>query len=456
MDLSSQNFKQKWLLAHAARAASASLLAELMCASRARTLALIDAYAAALGDGLAVPYSTQLNPPLWELGHIGWFQEYWLTRNPQSALGHQADPTCPRTESLLPQADALYNSSRVTHTSRWQLPLPDLAATKRYLGDTLASTLALLANSPNDDVALYFYRLALFHEDMHSEAAVYMAQALGLALPAALITNQPAATNAAALSGLNPATLQLPATDWLLGYAKHQADTATKSALPVQTAPGFAFDNELVPHWVTVPACEIDASPVTWRRYLPFMAAGGYGEASFWSAAGWQWLESGQGIGLAVAPTAQGTEPTARQRYPRYLRPTGLAEPIWQTYRFGQWQALDLDAPACHLSYFEAQAWCRWAGRQLPTEVQWEYAAMTQPNFGWGAVWEWTASPFMPYPDFAPHPYIDYSAPWFDGRPVLRGASWATSPRMAHPRYRNYFTPERNDLHAGFRSCAVA
>jgi ergothioneine biosynthesis protein EgtB len=436
MDLSSQNLAKKWLVADAARAASASLLAELLCASRARSLALADAYAAVLGNGLTVPYSTQLNPPLWELGHIGWFQEFWLARNPQRALGHQADPSCPRTDSLLPQVDALYNSSLVAHASRWQLPLPDLAATKRYLADTLASTLDLLANSPDDDAALYFYRLALFHEDMHSEAAVYMAQALGLALPAALIAT-PQTASAAPTQGVNPATLKLPATDWLLGYANHQADMAASPTRPSPSAPGFAFDNELGSHRVTVPACEIDARAVTWRRYLPFVVAGGYGQANFWSAPGWQWLQSGQG-----------------QCDPRYVR-LSQPESIWQVCRFGQWQPLDLDAPACHLSYFEAEAWCRWAGRQLPTEAQWEYAAMTQPAFDWGAVWEWTASPFMPYPGFAPHPYVDYSAPWFDGRPVLRGASWATSPRMAHPRYRNYFTPERNDLHAGFRSCAA-
>jgi ergothioneine biosynthesis protein EgtB len=439
------------------------VLIELLCASRARTLALADAYAAALGNGLVVPYNTQLNPPLWELGHIGWFQEFWLTRNPQRALGHRADPNCTRSASLLPQSDALYNSSLVAHASRWQLPLPDLAATKCYLSDTLESTLALLANSPQDDAALYFFRLALFHEDMHSEAAVYMAQALGLALPAALITTQQTAGVAPA-PRVSPATVHLPATDWLLGYAINQdftqddipsdaqTDTPASNALPGAGAPGFAFDNELGPHRVSVQACEIDASPVTWRRYLPFVAAGGYVQASYWSDPGWQWLQSGQGAGLNTP-----TQRAPAQRCPRYLRSAGLnqTEHGWFVSQFGQWQALDLDAPASHLSFFEAEAWCRWAGRQLPTEAQWEYAAMTQPDFDWGRVWEWTASAFKPYPGFEPHPYVDYSAPWFGSRPVLRGASWATSPRMMHPRYRNYFTPERNDLHAGFRSCSL-
>jgi EgtB-related family protein len=122
--------------------------------------------------------------------------------------------------------------------------------------------------------------------------------------------------------------------------------------------------------------------------------------------------------------------------------------------RFGTWLDLVPAAPASNLTCHEAEAWCAWAGRRLPTEEEWEYCATTQPDMQWGEVWEWTASPFAPYPGFTPHPYRDYSAPWFGSRRVLRGASTATHARMRHPRYRNFFTPERNDILAGFRSCA--
>ena len=117
---------------------------------------------------------------------------------------------------------------------------------------------------------------------------------------------------------------------------------------------------------------------------------------------------------------------------------------------------LDAREAASHLTLHEAEAWCRWAGRRLPTEAEWECAACSAPDaFRWGDVWEWTGSQFEPFPGFEPHPYRDYSAPWFDGRPVLRGASHCTQPRMRHPRYRNFFTAARNDVPAGFRSCAV-
>ena len=436
----SEQVAQRWAEAHAARTANAKLLATLLQISRARTLALVDAYQLALGAGLPVPCSPQLNPPLWELGHVGWFQEYWIARNPQRPLSVNANPDAPRTASRLPHADALYNSSLVPHASRWHLPLPDLHATKAFLESSLDATLALLADEDESDAdaALYFYRLALFHEDMHGEAAVYMAQALGITLPPTLA---PMHTPHCPPSATRPAqSLRFETADWTLGYAN-----TTQATPPGQTAPGFAFDNELAPHTVSLNAYEIDGRPVSWRRYLPFVTAGGYTDPQYWSGAGRQWL------------SAQTTSPTQTVLCPRYLRQSNVAagEPIWEQCLFGHWQARNLDTPACHLSYFEAEAWCRWAGRQLPTEAQWEQAAMTRPDFQWGEVWEWTASTFSPYPGFEAHPYRDYSAPWFGSRPVLRGASQATSARMAHPRYRNYFTPERNDIHAGFRTCST-
>ena len=376
---------------------------------------MVQAYATALGPQLNVPYAPELNPPLWELGHIGWFQEFWIGRNPQRALGTRADPACTRNPSILDGADALYDSSKVAHATRWHLPLPTLDATLANLSATLSATLACLEDTAaDDDTSLYFYRLALFHEDMHAEAAVYMAQNLGLFLSDGLARPR-SVQSANVLAALRPAPVlaapcRVEAGEWQLGLT--------------HSTPGFAFDNELAAHRVEVPCFDIDSVVVSWRRYLE---------------------------NLPAAPDGASPSPTG----PRYLRqrPGALGGWVWEQCRFGQWVGLDLDAPACHLSYAEVQAWCQRAGRALPTEAQWEKAAMTHTSFQWGEVWEWTASIFEAYPGFEAHPYRDYSAPWFGSRPVLRGACTATVGRMVHPRYRNYFTPERTDIYAGFRTC---
>jgi len=376
----------------AVRIAGAADLAQALPAARADTLATFDVYADALAhSGMAVPRAAGLNPPLWELGHIGWFQAWWTLRNPQRSRGHQADPAATR----LPQPrDALYDSSRAAQATRWDLLLPDAASLQAELADQLQACLTLLTRTPAQTDALYFFRLVLLHEDMHHEAALYMAQALGLPVTDPRWQPQP-------LSGPRR-LLHLGGGPWQLGHTPEV---------------GFAFDNECGVQLHELTDYAIDDRVLTWADYLPF-------------------VESVGAVGV-----------------PRYLR---QVDGEWQVWRWGRWQPLDINLPACHLSQPEALAWCLWAGRRLPTEAEWEHAALTQPErFRWGAVWEWTATEFAPYPGFEPHPYCDYSAPWFDGRPVLRGASFGTQPRLHHPRYRNFFTADRTDIFAGFRTCAA-
>lgn len=402
--------------ADAARSAGKAGLSHALLDSRARTLEMFAAYEAALGPDLRVPCSPELNLPLWELGHISWFTDWWIARFPERVRGAAAYPDAARTPARQAargvDADALYNSSAVAHPTRWSLELPDADAVRADLKASMYDTLACLDAATEDDDSLYCFRLALFHEDMHAEAAVYMAQTLGF---------DPYAHGARRFDVPAPtahASLALDAGHWVLG----------------RNGPGFDFDNERAQHSVEIAGLSLDNVPVSWARYLPFIESGAADQREFWSEAGW---------------ASRQARPNA---WPRYLRQSAEG---WQASRFGQWQALDLNASACHLSAFEAQAWCRWAGRRLPTEAEWEAAAHRLSGFVWGSVWEWTASAFAPFPGFEPHPYRDYSLPWFDGRPVLKGASPATVPRMRHRRYRNYFTPDRNDIVAGFRSVAA-
>ena len=381
MDATYRGYSKEQSKAQGLRSGGKAPLREALLETRRRTLALADAYSAALAPaGMQVAYAPGLNPPLWEWGHVAWFQDYWIARNRQRSLGDRAGPGHDRAPSLLPQADRWYDSSRVEHRSRWTLPLPDGRATRDYLAATLDETLQLLAALPDeaghDD--LYFFRLVALHEAMHAEAASYMARSLGVQLPDAETVDQG--------KGDVLADLSLPAQTFRLGA---EAD-------------GFAFDNESTAHEIDLGAFEIDAQPVSWARFMAGVDAG------------------------------------ACER-----------QPAWDTAA-----ALDPHAPAVHLSAFEAEAWCRWAGRRLPTEAEWECAALQAPGFEWGRVWEWTATPFVPYPGFRPHPYREYSQPWFGSRRVLRGASHATSPWLVHPRYRNFFEPDRSDIFAGFRSCA--
>jgi gamma-glutamyl hercynylcysteine S-oxide synthase len=392
------------------RCADKELLSLALMDSRNHTLRWIAAYERALGPTLKVPLSAEVNPPLWELGHIGWFQEYWIARNVQRARGAACDPTHPRLASILPQADRWYDSSNVAHDSRWSLDLPDLQETKQYLVQTLETTLDLLHGTPDDDAQLYLFRLALFHEDMHVEAFSYMSQTLGL--DAGLLP--PIAT----LAPREP--LVFPATTWTLGSANS----------------GFVFDNEKSRHDVSVPEFEIDAQAVTWAQFGEFVEDGGYDDPTFWSDSGQAWLQATQ------------------RRTPRYV--DQMRHGVMQ-HRFGKLMRVPVGQPVMHVSWYEAQAWCAWAGRRLPTEVEWEAAAHlgTSRGFRWGDVWEWTASTFRPYPGFAADPYRDYSQPWFGTHKVLRGASFATRGRMRSAKYRNFYLPQRDDIFCGFRSCAL-
>jgi ergothioneine biosynthesis protein EgtB len=361
--------------------------------------------AAGFADPQRVPRIATLNPPPWELGHTAWFAEWYILREADSS-----HPAAARRPSLLALGDDWFDSNTVPHRTRWTLDLPSPGALKTYCREVLDRSLDKLSRSPEDDEALYPYRLVLAHEDMHGEAFRYTLQTLG-------VPNDVAPARPVAMSPAGE--ISYPGGTIMLGG---------------QQVGGFVFDNEKHAHPVRVAPFSVDAALVTNAQYAEFIADGGYQYPRFWSAAGREWL-------LREGRCA-----------PRYWERDGNQ---WLARRGGSLALLAPGEPVRHVSLYEAQAYCNWAGRRLPLESEWEFAATSsQPGFRWGELWEWTASPFAPYPGFTADAYREYSAPWFDTHQVLRGASFATPARLRSPHFRNFYLPERNDIFAGFRSCA--
>ncbi len=331
------------------------------------------------GERLLGPKLDIVNPPLWEIAHVAWFQERWCLRTARGGAP---------VDSMLAHADALYDSSAVAHGTRWHLPLPTLEATRAYMAAVLELVRARLAREPENAALAYYAQLCVYHEDMHAEAFHYTRQTLGYPDPGA--------------TGPAPA-----APD---GDEEYSGGRFERGARP---GTGFVFDNEKWAHEVEVAPFRISRAPVTNAGYLAYVEEGG----------------------------------TA----PRYWKKQDGA---WLRRSFERWLPLARADPVLHVSAFEAEGYCRWAKRRLPSEAEWEFAAV-RGALDTGRAWEWTASAFLPYPGFSPDPYADYSQPWFGTHRVLRGASFSTPPRLASTSFRNFYTPERADMFCGFRTCAA-
>jgi gamma-glutamyl hercynylcysteine S-oxide synthase len=377
-------------------------LAAALRDSRGRTLSLVDD----LDDAQwRVPPQDGINPIAWELAHLAWFAEFWILRGPHrvgdDGLVHASAP------ARIAGPDAHFDSARLAHAERWHAPLPS----RQQVSGMLAAQLqACLQSIPpgDDDRALYFHRLALFHEDMHGEALVWLRAALEYPAPAGASLQRQTSRD----------PLFVPGGQVHVGW-------------PVD-ARGFAFDNELPGAGVELRDFEIDAQPMSAGQFLRFVEAGGYDEPAYWPGEAGAWR-------VAQA-----------QRHPLRWRRSGAD---WQVRWFDRWLPLDPELPLIHVNAFEAQAYCEWARRRLPSAAQWEHAAGTVDGFRWGdSVWEWTADIFQPFAGFSAGPYKDYSAPWFGSHRELRGGAFATHARMHDVHYRNFFVPQRADVFAGFRT----
>lgn len=425
---------------------STAALIDMLRDARARTLQLLEG----LGPRhLMGPRLDIVNPLLWEVGHVAWFHERFVLR----AIDNAAP--------LLEGTDALYDSIRVPHDARWELPLPALPETRRYLAGVLSALIARLGDGLASEVDSYLYQLITFHEDMHGEALIWTRQVLAYPTPA--LRDTIALGRAGPLEG----DVEIPGGLHLLGASPG--------------AERFVFDNEKQGHEVELAPFRIARAPVTNAAFAQFVDDGGYHMPKLWDEAGWRWR------------SAAGAD------HPVYWTrgPSG-----WHERRFDRMVPIGPHQPVIHVNWHEARAYCRWAGRRLPTEAEWEAAASggphppgtPKPRFPWGDappdpgranleglalgctdvaalpdgdspqgcrqlignVWEWTDSVFAPYPGFQPEVYREYSEPWFaEGRRVLRGGCWATRGRLLSNAHRNFFTPERRDILAGFRTCAA-
>ncbi len=422
-----------------------------MTDARRRTLEL----AAGLDEEqLMGPKLPIVNPLRWEIGHVAWFHEKFILRD----LYGRAP--------LLTNGDAIYDSIAIHHDQRWNLPLLSMQETLDYTENVLDDCLSLLPDDIADEEQSYLYQFSTYHEDMHTEAYAWSRQTLAYPKPAFDNALRPEDAEA----GAWPGDAAIPGGVFLSGASKNTS---------------FVFDNEKWAHEVTVEPFHMAKAPVTNAQFMDFVNAEGYRCREFWSDEGWAWREQ------------------TNAGHPVYWFAGGRGE--WRLRRFDEIEDMPLHQPIIHVNWYEANAYCQWAGRRLPTEVEWEVAALGEPEkdnsglaskkrtYPWGEqapearaanldgralgcvdvaalpagdsaftcrqmlgnVWEWTSTVFAPFPGFSPDAYKEYSEPLFYNTKVLKGGAWVTRSRMVTGRYRNFFPPDRRDVMAGFRTCAV-
>ncbi|MGH3827506.1 MAG: ergothioneine biosynthesis protein EgtB [Pseudonocardiaceae bacterium] len=425
---------------------SATALREHLATELARTRARSAALTDALDDGeLVRQHSPIMSPLVWDFAHIGNQEELWLVRDVGGREAVRAD------------IDDLYDAFKHPRRTRPALPLLDPTETRRYLGEVRGEVLDVLERAPLAGRRLlehgFAFGMIVQHEQQHDETMLATHQLrVG---PAVLHAPAPSPERSTDL----PAEVLVPAGEFTMG-------TSTEP---------WALDNERPAHRARTGAYWVDTTPVTNRNYQRFLAEGGYDDPRWWSERGWAHRHDA----ALVAPGFW------------YLDGGS-----WWRTRFGVTELVPPDEPVVHVCFFEAQAYAAWAGKRLPTEVEWEKAARYDPatgrsrRFPWGDadptpahanlgqrhlrpapagnypngasplgvhqligdVWEWTSSGFSGYPGFAPFPYREYSQVFFGGDyRMLRGGSFGTDPAACRGTFRNWDHPVRRQIFTGFR-----
>ncbi|OKJ63178.1 sulfatase-modifying factor 1 [Streptomyces sp. CB02009] len=420
---------------------------DALTAARARTALLTSC----VEDGeLTAQHSPLMSPLVWDLAHIGNQEEVWLWR----AVGGR--------EALRPEIDSLYDAFEHPRSARPSLPLLAPGEARTYAADVRLRVLDVLERAEFDERPLlraaFAFGLVAQHEQQHDETMLITHQLRKG--PAALTAPPPPPLR----SGPLPAEVLVPGGPFTMGTSEEP----------------WALDNERPAHVRIVPAFHIDTVPVTNGAYLAFMADGGYTDRRWWRPEGWAQIREHD---IAA---------------PLFWHRDGAQ---WLRRRFGVTEPVPEEEPVLHVSWYEADAYARWAGRRLPTEAEWEKAARYDPDSGrsrrypWGDadpgpehanlgqrhlrpaaagsypegasplgvrqligdVWEWTASDFLPYPGFTVFPYKEYSEVFFGpDHKVLRGGSFAVDPVACRGTFRNWDLPVRRQIFSGFRTARSA
>ncbi|RKH38846.1 ergothioneine biosynthesis protein EgtB [Corallococcus sicarius] len=412
-------------------------------AARARTRAMLEPVPE---TELMRQHSPLMSPLVWDVAHMANYEEQWLLR----ALGAPAITD--------PAFDAIYDAFRHPRNTRATLPLLEPEAAWAYATRVREAVRAHLEAVPLEsaDPLLaggFVYGMVAQHEQQHAET---------LAATLQLMTE----VEYLPVEALRPRPGAVPQHEVFI----------PGGPVPLGNTDAWAYDNERPRHLVDVAPFLLDAHPVTTGDYLVFVESGGYEDARWWDPKGFEWIQA-EGL-----------------RHPLFWLPRG--QHVWLRRRFGTVEPLPRDEPVQHVSWYEADAYARWAGKRLPTEAEWEKAAQgsdgveraypwgndaptdAHANLGgsrWGVspvgshplgrsadgvfgllgdVWEWTSSDFQPYAGFRAFPYREYSEVFFGtASKVLRGGSWASAPVAVRNSFRNWDFPIRRQIFAGFR-CA--
>lgn len=397
-----------------------------------------------------VPFHPGINPPVWELGHAAFFYEFFLLR-----VLYGVDP-------IMPGYDEIWDSFEIPHQERWRPGVvPAYEETLSYYDRVVGETRDRLASrtDPTPD-EVYLLQYVIAHQQMHLESLIWARQTLGYPAPSFSGKKECPKTRGAR------GDAEIPGGEYFIGVPSQTRE---------ESAENFSFDNERPGFSKRLEPFTISKTLVSCGEFRDFVEDGGYQRPDLWTFGGRHWLrESGA-------------------KHPVYWE---KREDDWWIRRFDRWTTLEPDAPAIHLNYREAEAYCAWAGRRLPTEFEWEAAARgadgqkfpseIRPSqdtphdldlgfggsspveafpeagsrFGClqmlGTCWEWTTSQYLPFDGFAVDMYAYMSTLQFGDHKTTRGGSCATSSALIRSTYRQAYYPTRNDVFIGFRTCSVA